>query len=172
MPAKGVADHIERTLGVAVLVDGGGQVQVRPVQVIHFEAAQAGRFRLTDAAVVQGQGAVTAARRVFGKAPIETLGHAGGAGDQQLRDGLGGVVERGDQWVTVEGRQLQGFAKDGGDLGVHGRVPSGRCCRVRLNRASTARLSGSLLPATRACSRPPSYRAIYRAARLSACSAS
>ena len=168
MSAKGVTDHIQRPLRVTVLVDGGRQIKVRPIQVVHLEAAQVGRFRLADTAVIEGQGAVAALRRVFGKASVETLGHAGCAGNQQLCNRLRGVIQRGGQRVTVECWQLHGLAKNG--WGIHGRTPPGSCSRVRLNRAVAARLSGSLLPATRACSSPPSYSATNSAARLSACS--
>src|SRR5690606_36183170 len=100
-----------------------------------------------------------------GEAAVEALRHAGGPGDQQLRLGMLCVIARGGQRVIVEGQQGLGFAAN---WGVHG-WGSMRCWRLRLSRVVAACCNGSLLPATRACSRPPSYGATNSAARPCGC---
>jgi hypothetical protein len=95
MPAKRVANHIQRSLRVPVLVNSGGQIQVSPVQVVHLETTQGVRFGLADASVIQRQGAEAALCGVFGKAAVKALWYAGRAGNYQLRAWLGGVIQRG-----------------------------------------------------------------------------
>ena len=151
--AERMADHEQRALGVPVLIHRRGQVEMGPVEILHLESAQAIWPGLADATVVQGHGVEATAGGVFGKTAIETLRHPGCAGDQQLRLWSLGVIARGGQLVVVEGEQWQGFAANGC---VHAGGDSVRCWRVRWSRVATACFSGSLLPATRACSRPPS----------------
>jgi|GEM_PF-6229647 len=156
MAAIGMADHVQRrAVGRSEKFDHRVQVQARPVEEAGLETAQGFRCRAADAAVVESQHGVALPRREFGKAAVEALRHAGGAGHQQARllRTACAIAHRG-QRVAVDRAQLQFFRQQQGG-GRHMAHVLFSTFSIGI-RASMVCTIGAVSPATRACSRPPS----------------
>ena len=89
-------------------VDRRRQIMVRPVEVVHAKALQRAGARQADATIVDRKRRVALRRGVLGKAAIETLGHAGRAGHNEVaaqRTHRDIALRR--EWVSVARRERQ-----------------------------------------------------------------
>ena len=135
-----------------------GEVEAAPVEIVHAKALEAAGRGVADAAVVEGQHVDALGRDVLGKSLVEALWHRGGTADHEVgARWRGGVVAPGRQRIAVGGVQGEAFdahgvAGGGCHVGFSGVGGAGN----KASKVSVICCTGSMLCATRACSRPPS----------------